>query len=206
MVFYKPNPKIGCLLSESPYIAINTTLDQLSMQNRIIGKIDYGVFKKEFCNLVKCIIEKTEYSIVFVPHIYKDIQAFGEILKDINDFYIRSRIIIAPYIQGDYGCNMLLSVYQNSSYVVGMRFHSNVCPIAMKKPITGLAALDRVVHLYDSIDKSDDVALVSRDFCEKIYCRLSQTDYNYNLDIIDRKRQHSLSIYRSFLTETGVIG
>ena len=196
--FYEPNPAVSCLVSPQPYIAVNTTLDQLSMHNKIIGKIDYESFKKEFAYLLQRIIDQTDYNIVFVPHIFKDLQAFREILQGINDFYIRSRVIVAPYVQGEYGCNLLMSVYNNASTVVGMRFHANVCPVAMGKKVIGLAALDRIIHMYNSIGKGDDVILANGTFSNDVFEKVETPMFRTDMGDVNVYKRHTIEVYGSF--------
>lgn len=196
--FYEPNPTVSCLVSPKPYIAVNTTLDQLSMHNKIIGKIDYESFKKEFVSLLQRIIDQTDYNIVFVPHIFKDLQAFSEILQGINDFYIRSRVIVAPYVQSDYGCDLLMSVYNNASAVVGMRFHANVCPVAMGKKVIGLAALDRIIHMYNSIGKGDDVILANGTFSNDVFEKVETPMFRTDMGDVNVYKRHTIEVYGSF--------
>lgn len=203
--FFEPSSLFDCRLIDKPYIAINTTLDQLTMQNRLIGKVDYTLVRKEMCSLLQKLIDKTDYSLVFVPHIFKDLQAFREILEGINDFYIRSRVVIAPYVQGDYGCNLLMSVYNHAAAVLGMRFHSNVCPLAMGKRIVGLAALDRVIHMYNSIDRGSDCIPLNDIFADRVFDRLIVADAGSGNSIINEKKTQSLNIYKSYLSEVGVL-
>lgn len=203
--FYEPDPTVSCPLSPKPYIAVNTTLDQLSMHNKIIGKIDYDSFKKEFVSLLQRIIDQTDYNIVFVPHIFKDLQAFREILQGINDFYIRSRVIVAPYVQGEYGCNLLMSVYNNASAVVGMRFHANVCPVAMGKKVIGLAALDRIIHMYKSIERDSDCVRIKECFSCDLFDKLNGDERKGGLDSLIIKKEQSLSVYENYLVELDIL-
>ena len=202
--FFEPSSVFNCRLIDKPYIAINTTLDQLTMQNRLIGKVDYNSVRKEMCSLLQRIIDKTDYSLVFVPHIFKDLQAFREILEGINDFYIRSRVAIAPYVQGDYGCKQLMSVYNQADAVLGMRFHSNVCPLAMGKHIVGLAALDRVIHMYNSVGRGADIVTVNSNFSETAFQRLTTNTTNNNMNVIYEMKSKTLDIYKRYLEELGL--
>lgn len=199
--FFYELPLVDMVISDKPYVAVNSTLDQLTMQNRLIGKIDYVAFKNEVSSFLQRIIKETDYSIVFIPHIFKDLQAFREILEGINDFYIRSRIIIAPYVQGDYGCNMLMSIYKNAKAVVGMRFHANVCPVAMGKRVVGLAALDRVVHMYNSIGRRTDVVSVDNSFSDTVFERVMATDCQVEMGVILERKRQTLGVYKKYLME-----
>lgn len=199
--FYEPSLKFNCRLLEKPYIAINTTLDQLTMKNRMIGNINYSQLREELLSLLQRIIDETDYSLVFVPHIFKDLQAFRELLEGMNDFYIRSRVAIAPYLQGNYGCNYLMSVYNQADSVLSMRFHANVCPLSMGKRTVGLAALDRVVHMYNSIGKSSDCIPVNEKFADKVYKKLIDISPNNSDTLISERKAQSLNTYMKLLSE-----
>lgn len=199
--FYEPSLKFNCRLLEKPYIAINTTLDQLTMKNRMIGNINYSQLREELLSLLQRIIDETGYSLVFVPHIFKDLQAFRELLEGMNDFYIRSRVAIAPYLQGDYGCNYLMSVYNQADSILSMRFHANVCPLSMGKRTVGLAALDRVVHMYNSIGKSSDCIPVNEKFADKVYKKLIDISPNNSDTLISERKAQSLNTYMKLLSE-----
>jgi polysaccharide pyruvyl transferase WcaK-like protein len=203
--FYEPSLKFNCRLLDKPYIAINTTLDQLIMKNRIIGNINYSQLKEELLSLLQRIIDETDYSLVFVPHIFKDLQAFRELLEGMNDFYIRSRVAIAPYLQGDYGCNYLMSVYNQADSILSMRFHANVCPLSMGKRTVGLAALDRVVHMYNSIGKSSDCIPANDKFADKVYKKLINISPNNSDTLISERKVQSLNTYMKLLSEMGLL-
>lgn len=203
--FYEPSLKFSCRLLEKPYIAINTTLDQLTMKNRMIGNINYSQLREELLSLLQRIIDETDYSLVFVPHIFKDLQAFRELLEGMNDFYIRSRVAIAPYLQGNYGCNYLMSVYNQADSVLSMRFHANVCPLSMRKRTVGLAALDRVVHMYNSIGKSSDCIPVNEKFADKVYKKMIDISPNNSDTLISERKVQSLNTYMKLLSEIGLL-
>lgn len=203
--FYEPSLKFNCRLLEKPYIAINTTLDQLTMKNRMIGNINYSQLREELLSLLQRIIDETGYSLVFVPHIFKDLQAFRELLEGMNDFYIRSRVAIAPYLQGDYGCNYLMSVYNQADSILSMRFHANVCPLSMGKRTVGLAALDRVVHMYNSIGKSSDCIPVNEKFADKVYKKLIDISPNNSDTLISERKAQSLNTYMKLLLEMDLL-
>lgn len=203
--FYEPSLKFSCRLLEKPYIAINTTLDQLTMKNRMIGNINYSQLREELLSLLQRIIDETDYSLVFVPHIFKDLQAFRELLEGMNDFYIRSRVAIAPYLQGNYGCNHLMSVYNQADSVLSMRFHANVCPLSMRKRTVGLAALDRVVHMYNSIGKSSDCIPVNEKFADKVYKKMIDISPNNSDTLISERKVQSLNTYMKLLSEIGLL-
>jgi polysaccharide pyruvyl transferase WcaK-like protein len=188
---------------DKPYVAVNTTLDQLKMKNKILSTIDYSKFLKEMVHFVMRVIKETDYYVVFVPHIYQDIRAIQEILAEVDDYYVRTRVVIAPYVHGEYGCKQILSVYKNAEYVIGMRFHSNISSLVMNKSISGLAALDRVIYLYDSFDGDDLVVPVDQYFADVLFNRMlvnwgKELPIDYRINIT-QKKDETLSIYKKIL-------
>lgn len=156
--FYEPMDKTSFAEQQPPYILFNTTVDQLRMMNEK-NEITEQEFESQIRQVVNHIIQHTEYQIIFVPHIYKDIDSFTRILSGIDDFHLRSRIQIAPYMQGDRGAEVLFSLYRHSVMNIGMRFHANVCSLAFGKPTIGLVALPRVENLHLHIGSSSFIHL-----------------------------------------------
>lgn len=153
--FYQSNTKSAQLI-DSEYIIINTTDDQLFMTNRLIGQIDREHYVNELRKIINYIIKNTNFQILFVPHIYNDLKAIDYVLDGVEDFYKRSRIIISPYVSGFYGTKFIMSLYKKSSLNIAMRYHSNVCSIAQGSPTIGLVALDRVIHMYESVGLTEN--------------------------------------------------
>lgn len=187
-------------ITEKKYISINTTIDQLLMNNKKIGFINKENFNKNIIKYIRYILDNTNLSIVFIPHIYKDIEAFMDIIKNINDYQIRTRLIIAPYIQGDAGCNLLFSIYKKSELIIGMRLHSNVCNLAMNKKIIPIASLDRVINLYNSIGLKDNlINITDKNFYNDL---INKTNYylsnNFEESFLNKKKIETMEIYKKY--------
>lgn len=192
-------------LIKEKYIAINTTLDQLDMKSDTGNIINKRGYVEEMSSYINYIIKDTDYHIVMIPHIFSDLTAFQKILTNVNDFYIRTKIHIAPYTQGDEGCKLLFSIYNNAEFCIGMRFHANICNLAMNKPVAGLAVLDRIRHMHNSIGNDSFVIDVFNLFCEKLIDMTEQysnrslpSDIIYN---IEQEKEKSLKAYDNSLNE-----
>lgn len=201
--FFNVNEGLCFNMLNNKYIAINTTLDQLDMKSNSNIQVDKDFVSKELAGYIHSIIEKTDYHIVMIPHIYDDIKAFQILLKDINDFYIRTRIHLAPYTQGDFGCELLFSIYKNAEYSVGMRFHANVCNLAMNKPVSGLAVLDRINYVHNYIGNSASVIDVSNPFSSILFqATMENVGKNLPKDVrfkITKAKVDSLGVYEQSL-------
>lgn len=204
--FFYEEPKFEFGLDNAPFIIINTTADQPLMRNNLIGKIDSTLYILSLQKTVKHLIENTEYSIVFMPHIYNDINAIRMVVDGINDYHVRSRISIAPYLSGDNGSHKLFSLYKRSILNVGMRFHANICSLGLGSLSIGLAALDRVIHMYKSIGLSNEsFVLVDQEFSHELIKKIDHMLLNkesvlkLRKNLVDEIRDRSLQQYSKIL-------
>lgn len=199
--FYKPK-KLEFLISEKKYILINITKDQVQMKNMIIGSVNYKFYLSELLKFIKKVIKESDLNILFAPHIFSDYIAIQELLSGINEFHLRTRIIVSPHVQGDFGCNLIFNIYQKAEFIIGMRFHANVCSIAMEKKSVGLVALDRVDYLYKNMGIEDSLIFLNEPFSEILFNKLLNHMQNpsYKTEhsmILAKKKEFSLSTYKS---------
>jgi polysaccharide pyruvyl transferase WcaK-like protein len=202
--FYYQNDGQAYLPSRRPYVLINTTLDQVDMVNLSMGKIDKEKYAEGMRQVIRHLIANTAYNVVFAPHIYRDLQAIQLLLDGIDDFAIRSRIVITPYVQGDEGCNQVFSAYKNARLVLGMRFHANVCSIAMGVPSIGIAALDRVSSMYRNLGLSEWVVSPGDDLRDKLINQINALDatknHEVNTTIVEERKDYCIGLYRKAYT------
>ena len=188
---------------EEPYILINTTDDQVKMLNRKTGRVDEQTFIDEMHKVIKYIIDQTRLSIVFAPHIYSGYTAIDLLVSRINNFYLRSRVVVAPYVQNDFGCNQIFSAYKNSLLVVGMRFHANVCSLAMDVPAVGIAALDRVSSVYESVNLPSLAIPVNEHLSERTIHLINSATRGelstVNPELLKNKRSKTIDLYTDAL-------
>lgn len=188
---------------EQPYILINTTDDQVKMLNRKTGLVDEKTFVEQMQLLVNRVLEETSYSIVLAPHIYSDFKAINVLLEKVHHSHFRSRIVTTPHVQGDYGCNQIFSAYKNSNLVIGMRFHANVCSMAMNVPSLGIAALDRVTYVYESLGLPESAISIDSALSDVLFGKLTNPK-SYGTLRVDEKllrerKQRSTDLYSSVL-------
>jgi polysaccharide pyruvyl transferase WcaK-like protein len=194
---------------DKSYVAINITYDQILMKNKQSYDLDQNVYYAELVKTLVHIIEVEKLHIVFVPHIYSDLMAISCLLNEMDDYYIRNNISIAPCIQENNGADYLFSIYKYSQLVLGTRYHANICSLAMGRPVIGLAALDRVSYVYKYIGASEDcIALVgnfSFDLCRKISRILKERDTSSRSHNIDYLKTRTLNVYRDIFRQFGFI-
>lgn len=203
--FFNLNEKQDFTLLKDRYIAVNSTLDQLEMIGNQSILVDKTIVPKELSAYILSLIHQTDYHVVFVPHIYSDIKAFQNLLSTIDDFYIRTRIHIAPYTQGNDGCRLLFSIYNHADYCVGMRYHANVCNLAMNKPVSGLAVLDRIKYMHEYVGNSDSIIDVSKMFSSNLFqMTLKNAGKRLPTKIfqnIEKEKSNSLYVYEQSINQ-----
>lgn len=156
-------------------IAINVAGDSANYRFSLDG-MDGRITEKEF------VIECAEYInrmlefdgnifFVFVPHIAKDYELVSKIINNIKDSYVRTRISIAPCVNGtitdgDY----ILDIYRKSILSLGMRYHANICSLAVDTPSIGIVNFYKHKRLFEDIGLSNRiVASDFPDFSKRLY-------------------------------------
>ncbi len=193
------------------YAAVNITTDQIKMHSNLRGEIDSSNYYDQLSKALTFVIIEKKLKLVLIPHIYSDLAAISELLTRMDDYLIRKHVVIAPCIQNNSGADLLFSIYKNSKLVIGMRYHANVCNIAMGKPIVGLAALDRVKYAYDYLGLNDRYVSIDGEFAEelmrKISLALTETEEsaNHYCECVRISKKKSMRIYAKMFAELGII-
>ncbi len=203
--FYQPPEHTGLPLG--PYVALNITEDQLGMQRASTEPLDAEQYYSELRRTLFHIVERHQLNILLVPHIYSDLRAINQLLARLDDWFVRQHITVAPCIQGDNGADYLFNLYRQSNLVIGMRFHTNVCSLAMGLKVIGLVALDRINYLYRSLGITDNCVSVTGAFSTQlnniIDTKLMQPEFATLTELENRKVQ-TATYYQEVLSQFGL--
>lgn len=208
--FYLPSGS-HLLNTKTKYAAVNITSDQIQMNSSLLQGFDPQLYYKELSKTLSYIIDEKKFDIVFVPHIYSDLKAIASLLEHMNDYVIRKNISVAPCIQYDQGADNLFSIYRESSLVLGMRFHANVCNLAMGKAIVGLSALDRVKYTYDYMGFAESYNNITGKFSEDVIVKIdrslnqSEDEIKADQQKIAELQENSLGTYRHMFKELNLL-
>jgi polysaccharide pyruvyl transferase WcaK-like protein len=99
--------------------------------------------------------EDSSVELLFVPHIFRDVEFIAKILGHLEDRLRRTRVAIAPFGSGDVAARVAMQHYLNSELTLGMRFHASVCPIGMGCETLGLACYPQIRSLYEELGEPD---------------------------------------------------
>jgi len=123
-------------------------------------KISYIEFLDTFSNLLnKILAEDRSLRLVFFPHIFRDLDIIYNVLERVEDRYRRTRITVAPYLQGAGSQEYIFDLYRRCNLILGMRFHANVCPIGLNVPTIGLITYPKIRYLYNELGMNERAIL-----------------------------------------------
>lgn len=165
--FYQPN-YLNQISIDGDYVCINITNDQLEMYNDGRKIISKDWYHKELATLVESLALDLGYKIVFVAHIHSDVIAISELMPYLSENVKRENLIIAPYYQGDRGADLIFGLYANSSFVIGSRYHCNVCSMVSDVATVGLSPLKRIQFIHEQLSLSDSYFFIEPGFAQKI--------------------------------------
>ena len=98
-----------------------------------------------------------------------------------------------------------MSIYREADYIVGMRFHACVCALAQGKSIAGLAALDRIKYMCQSVGAGNYVVDINSDFAQLLYERtinhLKNGQERVITESIISKKKETLGFYNNIFRE-----
>lgn len=180
-------------LINNNYITINFPTDQYKNQNINV--------LKEIIDICIYFADKNYY-IVFVPHIFIDMDFINKVLKNAPHYISRNFIKVAPMIQGDIGTNYLCSIYKYSKLNIVGRLHANIASIVSGIPTIGLNVInDRVKSIYQSIDSDSSCVELEENFSKKII------NYNncINYKKIKELKEDTMNKYQLFFKNNGFI-
>ena len=152
--YFKPEPvSYNGYFENRKFIGVNIASD---MKDVRFNNLSFDSFILEFSNFLNEIIrEYIEYDIIFFPHIHSDLEAINNVFKGIDDVFLRTRLIVAPYFLGAGAEEYIFEMYRNCDLIMGMRFHTNVCAIARDIPTLGLSSYRKIEFLYKELSLED---------------------------------------------------
>lgn len=142
-------------------IAINLACDMADI--RFAGLGSRAEFAREMAAAIERLAERdpgTEFYLI--PHIFSDLEIVSEVIGHLGDRLRRTRLGIAPFGSGDDAARQAFALYRSADLVLGMRFHANVCSMALGRQVLGLNCYRQIENLYVEIGQTDRLVDVSR--------------------------------------------
>lgn len=119
------------------------------------GASGYDAFCDSIAQTIAMICGRQEVDVVLFPHIYSDLAVLSDVVDRLPDRLRRTRLSVAPYSVGSAGAQRTFGGYAACALIMGMRFHSNVCPIGMGIPTIGLNSYRQIELLYEELSFPD---------------------------------------------------
>ena len=151
------------------YIAVNLAKDMLDVRFAgIQGHIAYGDFLELFAGTLMRFMEThAAFEVVFVPHIYSDLEAISDLVARLPDGFRRNRMSVAPLLHGAGAEAFGFGIYRHAELVMGMRLHANICAIGMQVPTIGICTYQKVADMYEDVGLESRVLQVNQYGFEK---------------------------------------
>jgi polysaccharide pyruvyl transferase WcaK-like protein len=142
------------LTTSKKRIGINLASDMAEIRFKNFGENNgYENFCNEFATMLESLAKKDpEIHYFFFSHIFRDLTIVSDIISRLSDRLRRTRVSTAPYLTGADGAKHIFGLYQECHLFLGMRFHSNVCAIAMGIPTIGLCNYPQIDSLYEEVN------------------------------------------------------
>lgn len=151
--FFLPVPE-SAASSSGPRITVNLAGDMLDQRFRAEGARGRAVNAVAAACIAAAERDRA-LRLHLVPHIWRDVAFLGELLEAIPDALRRRQVVVSALDPSVRGLGEFVRTYSESSVVLGMRFHANVCPIGMTVPTLGLVCYPQVALLYDELGLQD---------------------------------------------------
>lgn len=161
-------PDAGCnvevdddfLCLNKSYIAVNLAGDMLDV--RFPGET-YDSFIEQLARLLTNLVEcKKIEEIVLIPHIFKDLSCIQDLLQQLPDKISRAYVTVAPLMHGQGAERKIFSIYANAKLTLAMRFHANLCSIALETPTIPLVNYPQIEKLYHELGLTDRIVHVGK--------------------------------------------
>ena len=141
-------------LPEGRFWGINIASDMEAL--RFPAGVEGGNTWKEFLThyarfLERSLVADPALKIILFPHIFRDVLSIGEFMTCLDDRLCRDRIVVAPFACGWQACDHVFALYKQCELVMGMRFHTNVCALAMGIPAIPLISYPKLYDLYEEL-------------------------------------------------------
>lgn len=122
------NKKYTCK-EKVPFVLVQLANDK--PEHRFGGKDKQSIFINEMKIVVKSIARN--YKVIICPHVYDDIKISQEIIKEISNTEVWD---FSKYAFDN--CPESLGYYQDAEFVLAMRGHGQIIPIAFGTPVIAL--------------------------------------------------------------------
>lgn len=106
------------------------------------GLLDVQGFIREFADLcVRLLTHGAKLHLVFVPHIFKDLEIIYAILRAMPDRLSREMTSVAPLLNGTVTDSMAIyDLYRQCALTIGMRHHAHIPAVGMGIPTIGIVS------------------------------------------------------------------
>lgn len=139
------------------FVAINIAGDMADIRYGASGETHaFDRFLREIAAGIEAILAlPEEVDCVLVPHIYSDLSLISAVLDRLDDRYRRTRVRVAPYVQGETGWRDSFECYRRADLVIGMRYHACLSSMGFATPVLGLTTHHKIAGQFAAYSLQD---------------------------------------------------
>lgn len=151
-------------------INIASDMEALRFPQDKEGYISWKEFLTGYARFLEsALVKNPDLNLILFPHIFKDVLSIGEFMTYLDDRLCRDRVVVAPFACGWQACDHIFALYKHCELVMGMRFHTNVCSIALDVPAIPLISYPKLHDLYEELDLLERAVYANkRDFSQQL--------------------------------------
>lgn len=151
-------------------INIASDMEALRFPQGKAGYIGWKEFLTDCARFLEsALVKHPDLNLILFPHIFKDVLSIGEFMTHLDDRLCRDRVVVAPFACGWQACDHIFALYKKCELVMGMRFHTNVCSIALDVPAIPLISYPKLHDLYEELGLLERAVYANRsDFSEQL--------------------------------------
>ena len=141
-------------------IGINIAGDMLELRfpKKDNRSIDFKSFSQKLTKYLNNLLsDRDDIDLLLFCHIYKDVNILKDYLSDFDEWHLRQRIRIAPYLHGFGAEEHIFGLYNSCAVVSGFRFHTNVCSIGLGVPTIALGTYKKIEDTYQELNLSERI-------------------------------------------------
>jgi polysaccharide pyruvyl transferase WcaK-like protein len=139
-------------LVPNSYIAVNVALDKIG------PAATFDLFARRLAAALDEVLERMDGTVLlFVPHVYSDLEAIGRVLERMDDVHRRERVEAAQYSPDGFGARAAQVLYANALVAIGMRLHANIIPMSQGTPTIGIGTTPKLEQLHREVRSTHHV-------------------------------------------------
>ena len=157
-------PPLTALNRTGSFIAVNLALDMKEKRFEKLLHNGYPSFIDHFANDLENILSSGfADKIVFTSHIHSDLQIGLDVVEKLSEKTRREKILFSKFGPDSDSNQALIDTYFRAELTLAMRFHANLIPIGLGRPVFGISTYPQIEKVYKEIHMAGNSLMLDKD-------------------------------------------